>query len=292
MYLVVIRKMRETFMTISTFGEEVQSRLIYAGKVSETPNWNFPSHKHDDLHEIVVVCGGEGTFTIGGVTYEAAEGDILIYNKGVLHEEYSSADKPIQTYYCGFSFGALPQGANDWVIPPDREPFLRSSHAFAEISSLMKMLFHESSLKEEGHETVSRHLLDSIIILIRRAIQSEESMRQQETSNLAVGIKDFIDQNFAQNISLKDLGKHFHVNPYYVSHAFKEKYNLSPIHYAIHRRIGEAGRLLISTEMKVWEIAKILGYENPNYFSIIFKRVTGQSPNQFRESKLEQQYRQ
>lgn len=275
-------------MAISMFGEDVQSRLLYAGKVSETPNWNFPSHKHDDLHEIVVVCAGEGTFTVGGVAYEAAEGDILIYNKGVLHEEYSSREKPIQTYYCGFSFPALPQGASDWVIPPDREPFLRAGHAFAEISSLMKMLFHESSLKEEGHETVSRHLLDSIIILIRRAVLSEKSMKKQETSDLAVRIKDYIDQNYTHNLTLKSLGEHFHVNPYYVSHVFKEKYNLSPIRYAIHRRMGEATRLLVSTEMKVWEIATILGYENPNYFSIIFKRVTGQSPNRFRESNQHQ----
>lgn len=272
------------------FGDHIQSRLLYAGKVSNTPDWNFPSHKHDDLHEIIVICDGEGRFTIGGTIFEAAKGDILIYNKGVLHEEVTSRERPLEMYYCGFNFPSLLQTAYDWVIPPEQEPVLRSSRMFAEIDTLMRMLFHEASIKEIGHETVSRHLLDSIIILIRRAAMSESGVRKQEVNMLAVGIKDYLDKNFAQNITLSDLAKHFHVNPYHISHVFKESYNLSPIHYAIHRRIGEATRLLVSTEMKVWEIAKILGYDNPNYFSIIFKRVTGFSPNKFRESNQQQLY--
>lgn len=269
------------------FGEDTKSRLLYAGKVSETPNWNYPTHKHDDLHEIVVVCEGEGLFTISGTSYNITKGDILLYNKGVLHEEMSSSDHPLEMYYCGLSF---PASAEDWIIPPDQKPVLRSNRVFPEIAALMKMIFHESSIKENGHEVICRHLLDSILILIRRLSQSNTIVKQQEASSLAVGIKDYLDKNFTQNISLSDLGKYFHVNPYHISHVFKENYNISPINYAIHRRIGEATRMLMLTELKVWEIAKILGYENPNYFSIIFKKVTGLSPIQFRERNQHQLY--
>ncbi|WP_336774575.1 AraC family transcriptional regulator [Paenibacillus sp. MMO-58] len=270
-------------MTASAAGEEIQSHLLYAGKVSDTPNWNFPSHKHDDLHEIIVVCGGEGMFTIGGQSYRVSGGDILVYNKGVLHEEQSSIDNPLITYYCGFS---LPKASpsEDWVIPPDVEPVIRSSRVFSEIEALMKMIVDESSIKEEGYEGISRYLINSVILLLRRAVRNQQHITQESNTGLAEQIKDYIDRNFTQNISLKDLGRQFHVNPYYISHVFKDYYRISPINYAIHRRIGEATRLLVTTEMKVWEVAKLLGYDNPNYFSIIFRRVTGLSPNRFRES--------
>ncbi|WP_027093931.1 AraC family transcriptional regulator [Cohnella thermotolerans] len=277
-------------MAMTTFREEIRIRLLYAGKVSETPNWNFPSHKHDDLHEILAVCDGKGVFTIGGTTYSVGKGDILVYNKGVLHEEHSSSESPLLMYYCGFSFPSVVHSSDDWVIPPDQEPVIRSSRFFSEIAALMKMLFDEASVKEEGHEIISHYLLNSILILIRRTLQSQNHIKDQESNSLAVHIKDYIDKNFTQNISLKELGKQFHVNPYYISHVFKGKYNISPINYSIHRRIGEATKLLVSTEMKVWEIAKILGYDNPNYFSIMFKKITGQSPNQFRESNQRNLY--
>ncbi|MGO4109266.1 AraC family transcriptional regulator [Paenibacillus sp. YAF4_2] len=271
-------------MTASAAGEEIQSHLLYAGKVSDTPNWNFPSHKHDDLHEIIVICDGEGTFTIGGQSFSVSGGDILVYNKGVLHEEQSSSDNLLITYYCGFTLPSA-SPAEDWVIPPDVEPVIRSSRVFSEIAALMKMIVDESAIKEEGYDRISRYLINSIILLLRRAVRNQQNIKEQESNaGLAELIKDYIDRNFKQNISLKDLGLQFHVNPYYVSHVFKDYYQISPINYAIHRRIGEATRLLVSTEMKVWEVAKLLGYENPNYFSIIFRRVTGLSPNQFRES--------
>ncbi|WP_127490803.1 AraC family transcriptional regulator [Paenibacillus glycanilyticus] len=270
-------------MTASAAGEEIQSHLLYAGKVSDTPNWNFPSHKHDDLHEIIVVCGGEGMFTIGGQSYSVSGGDILVYNKGVLHEEQSLVDNPLITYYCGFS---LPKASpsEDWVIPPGVEPVIRSSRAFSEIEALMRMIVDESSIKEEGYEGISRYLINSVILLLRRAVRNQQQIKQESNTGLAEQIKDYIDRNYTQNISLKDLGRQFHVNPYYISHVFKDHYRISPINYAIHRRIGEATRLLVTTEMKVWEVAKLLGYDNPNYFSIIFRRVTGLSPNRFRES--------
>ncbi|MCM3628903.1 AraC family transcriptional regulator [Paenibacillus glycanilyticus] len=271
-------------MTASGAGEDIQSHLLYAGKVSDSPNWNFPSHKHDDLHEVIVICEGEGMFTIGGRSFRVSGGDILVYNKGVLHEEQSSSDNPLTTYYCGFT---LPQAspAEDWVIPHGVEPVIRSSRAYSEIAALMKMIVDESSIKEEGYERISRYLINSVILLLRRTVRNQQHVKEQETNaSLAEQIKDYIDRNFTQNVSLKDLGRQFHVNPYYVSHVFKDYYQISPINYAIHRRIGEATRLLVSTEMKVWEIAKLLGYDNPNYFSIIFRRVTGLSPNRFRES--------
>lgn len=273
-------------MKASGAGEDIQSRLLYAGKVSDSPNWNFPSHKHDDLHEILVVCDGEGTFMIGGVSYGVSGGDILVYNKGVLHEEQSSNDSPLLTYYCGFT---LPTASptEDWVIPPNAQPVIRSSRVFTEIAALMKMIVDESSIKEEGYEEICRYLINSVVLLLRRTVRNQQHRKEQESNaGLAAQIKDYIDRNFTQSITLKDLGLQFHVNPYYISHIFKDNYQISPINYAIHRRIGEATRLLVSTEMKVWEIAKLLGYDNPNYFTIIFRRITGLSPNRFRESNL------
>ena len=78
------------------------------------------------------------------------------------------------------------------------------------------------------------------------------------------------------------------MNPYYLSHVFNDMYNDSPINYLISRRMGEGKRLLINTNMKVREIASLLGYENPNYFTRIFTKTMGESPLQFKRSETKE----
>jgi YesN/AraC family two-component response regulator len=53
----------------------------------------------------------------------------------------------------------------------------------------------------------------------------------------------------------------------------------------IYRRMGEAKRLLINTEMKVREIAKLVGYENANYFTMFFTKTMGESPLQYKSER-------
>lgn len=65
---------------------------------------------------------------------------------------------------------------------------------------------------------------------------------------------------------------------------FKKENAYSPMRYLINCRIGEARRLLLTTDLKVHSIAKIVGYDNPNYFTMIFKEITGESPTQFKKN--------
>lgn len=270
--------------------EQINCRLLYTGKLSDNPGWQFPSHKHDDIHEIVMIQQGLGQFMIDGIHYTAGAGDILFFNQGVLHEESSSSENPLFTYYCGFQFLADSASHQNWVIPPDREPIIRSNRYSPAVASLMKLLFEESSIQAAHYMGLSQRLLESILILVKRMVHDESSVSQKINISLAAEIKEFLDKNFAQNLSLKEIAKQFHINSYYVSHLFKNHYHISPINYLIHRRMGEAARLLTTTQLKVWEIGRLVGYESATYFSIMFNRITGQSPKQFRDNHEKTHY--
>ncbi|WP_410511246.1 AraC family transcriptional regulator [Paenibacillus sp. BR2-3] len=269
---------------IKSIQRKPNCHLLYAGKVSDNPYWKFPSHKHDDLHEIVMLQQGAGEFIIDGQAYTAGEGDILIYNRGILHEERSFPDHPLFTYYCGFNFPSLAVSNNDWVVPLDREPVIRANRYSDGLASLMKLLFEESSVQDVNFHYISQKLLETILALIERMLRSEDKVSEAVKGTLAEEVKDYLDKNFTQNLSLTGIAEKFHINPYYLSHPYKNSYEISPINYLIHRRLGEATRLLVTTKMKIWEVGKMVGYENPNYFSILFTRVIGQSPKQFRDS--------
>lgn len=252
-------------------------QLLYAGSISNNPDWQFPSHKHDDLFEILVIKEGEGDFIIGETSYHAAKGDVLIYNKGILHAEKSSKEHPVFICYCGFS------SAREYIIPPHAHPVIRANKYSSEMVTLMELLFEESSMQEEGYEQIAGHILSSILVLVHRMLKLQNSAQSLTKNKLATEIKEYIDGNYTQALNLKQIADEFNISSYYLAHIFKNTYGTSPINYMIQRRMGEATRLLVQSEMKIWEIAKITGYENPNYFSILFTRVVGMSPKQYRE---------
>ncbi|UZJ79400.1 AraC family transcriptional regulator [Fictibacillus sp. KU28468] len=266
-------------------------QLLYAGQISDNPHWKFSSHKHDNLSEIVYISGGQGTFIIDGITYEASQGDILVYNKDVLHEEWSNPDHPLQTYFCGITNLSI-QGLKDLhVIPSDIEPVIRRNKYSSKIETYLSEIFDEAALQAKGYEMICQNLLTSLIMVIHRIIHlHHQDASAEKQDSLSHRIKEYIDKHYTRNLSLDDLAEVFFISPYYLSHVFKEDMNLSPIHYLITRRMGEAKRLLVSTNLKIREVAQLVGYDNPNYFTMLFKKFTGESPKKFKEKHMERLY--
>ena len=62
---------------------------------------------------------------------------------------------------------------------------------------------------------------------------------------------------------------------------------MSPIHYMIRCRVGEAQNLLISTDYSATQIAAIVGYTNVNHFNAIFSKLVGLPPIRYRRKYLE-----
>jgi AraC-like DNA-binding protein len=261
--------------------------LFYSGHINNQPEWRFPTHKHDNLTEIIFVTDGEGTFIIDNKTYIAGKGDILIYNKGVVHEEFSNPTNPLETYFCGVgNLNLNESGVEEGnILPSNIAPVLNSGIYSNEINTYISSIFKETQKQEYGFETVCQNLLLSMIVLIVRLVRSiHETYESQDKHALSSQIKDYIEQNYKKNISLKDIADRFYISSDYVSHIFKKHVNYSPIQYLMNCRIGEAKRLLLTTNLKVHEVSQYVGYDNSNYFAMVFKSATNETPTSFRKN--------
>ena len=75
------------------------------------------------------------------------------------------------------------------------------------------------------------------------------------------------------------------MNKFYLSHAFKREYGVSPINYMISRRIDESKYLLAETDLSLSQIAQLLGFSSLSYFSQVFHRTQGISPKEYRQNQ-------
>ncbi|GIQ63182.1 hypothetical protein PACILC2_17500 [Paenibacillus cisolokensis] len=95
-----------------------------------------------------------------------------------------------------------------------------------------------------------------------------------------------MQQHYDENISLSQLADYLQINKSYLSLLFKQEIGVNFTSYLNNIRIEKAKELLLHTNYKAYEIAKMVGFDNPYYFSKVFKETTGMSCQEFKNRPL------
>lgn len=97
--------------------------------------------------------------------------------------------------------------------------------------------------------------------------------------------RNFLRQNLHSRLTLDEMAAHARLSKSHFVRLFKEQTGYSPVDYFIHLKMQHACMLLSVTRKTVREIAWEIGYDDPYYFSRIFKKVIGMSPRRYREEQ-------
>jgi len=113
-----------------------------------------------------------------------------------------------------------------------------------------------------------------------------EQIQDEEANDTVVDkVKKYVKKNIDNHkLSRENIALHVHFNPDYLVRIFKKETGLSISEYIIQNRIKKAEELLVSSELSISDIALECGYSNFSYFSTLFKRVNGLSPNEYRKN--------
>ncbi len=106
-------------------------------------------------------------------------------------------------------------------------------------------------------------------------------------NNYSAVVKDtlrYIQEHCCEGISLHEVASNVHVNPNYLCQLFKNETGENFSFYLTELRLEKAKELLSSSDLKLYEIAEQVGYPNMSYFSRIFKKFTGKTPIDYRNS--------
>lgn len=133
-------------------------------------------------------------------------------------------------------------------------------------------------LPPQADETVLRTVLEDYI---RQCLHEQESRRSSE---LVQRIIQYLEQNYAQNITLSSLEEAFFFNASYISRVFKQKTGKNYSDYLLGIRLEHAKELLRSSNHSIAYISDTTGFGNSKYFSKIFKEKVGMQPIQYRKA--------
>lgn len=272
------------------FQGENQPRLLYATEVRpDVSTHPRMMHAHGDLVELMLIYSGSSQYLIHDKKYIIKEGDLLVCNAGVVHDEVSGPDMEVGTYCVavgGLRMPGLPANA---LIPADAGYVFPTGEAYQELRQIFAMIFHRLSTGGPRAELFCNTMMHSLLVAALTVTEGKNAVQEKpvdEPPILGRRIKDYIDRHYREPLTLQSMGEALHISPYYLAHVFKEMSGYAPGQYLQRRRIGEAQTLLINTDLTIARIAELLGYDNPNYFNLQFTKHVGMPPKRYRQNYI------
>ena len=136
--------------------------------------------------------------------------------------------------------------------------------------------------REEGFQTLCQYLMLASLELVRRMTAGRKEAYVTQADSTFGRVARYIDQHYAEDCSIEQLGHLFYLSPYHLSHMFRQKTGYSLKQYVLRRRIGEAQMRLVNSLDSVQTIAEAVGFEDASYFSRIFSKYIGLTPTEYR----------
>lgn len=114
-----------------------------------------------------------------------------------------------------------------------------------------------------------------------RAVCQYLALLSTEGGNLLADVQNYMDMHFCEALTLSELAAAVHVSPGYLSRFFRQKTGRTVMETIAGKKIEYARQLLDEGNLKVFEVAQRVGFEDTTYFSHVFKKYTGMSAKEY-----------
>lgn len=247
-------------------------------------------HYHDEI-ELLAITEGELFCVVSGKAHLCQKGDVLFFSARIPHSTY------VQNSNCSYT---LVQFRPELFLGDSNNTgkyfnrFVRNADlpfAILHNRELYRMI--EKALEEEKHQQEAFGLyikgaVFAIIALLCRegALSTSNSVYSADIKKILPALS-FIDENYAQDITLDDVAKQQNLNPSYFCRVFKRASGSSFVDYLNFVRVCKSEKLLAAGEKSILEVAGDVGFTSLSYFNRIFKRYKNCTPTEYRRAHYE-----
>ena len=261
---------------------------------------NREAHTHDFLALAYFERGG-GTLRLGDREWRIEEGDAYVISPGEVVGSWVGTGGSGRT--AGWAVSFPPEVLGDqapgdflsWRAHPLLFPFVGGAAGGAQRlkvpsgerrswSGRLSALERELRLRRDGYrEAVLSHLTLLLVELSRLATDVVGDLRLKDEPLLAQ-VFGFIEERYREPISLKDVARAVGLTPGYLTTVVRRKTGRTVLEWISERRMAEARRLLVETDLSVGEVGRSVGYNDAGYFVRAFRRAHGATPLSWRRA--------
>lgn len=234
----------------------------------------YIERKKSEYFVFEYVLNGVGHIACNGKTYIVKKDDLYILEEGVGHRYWADKDDPYEKIWINIHSSIIKNILDAYGL--SGKVVFKNSNCKSLFNELLQM-----SKTTIFNDEVCYDAAVIVFKIITRLAQNERDM--QYASTIAKYTKVFLDENVHGNITVEAIAQNLLVSKVQVISEFKKYYGTTPYSYYIDKKIDMAKQILENTSSRVGEIAEVLGFGEQNYFSNLFKKKVGMSPEAYRK---------
>lgn len=231
-------------------------------------------------YSLVYLTQGRGVFRVrGSRPLHVSAGDVLLIHAGVWHDYAPSPETGWKEYWMMFN-GKQAERLISQIELPRRVPMMHYGvdeslhHLFTQMLKVAEEMPPLADVIHSGLVLQMAALIQSRIQLQREQGEREESFIQKAKQHLA--------EAGGHPVDMKHLAQSLGVSYPHFRRVFKTSTGLPPQQYLLNLRINRAKQLMEEPGIKLSDAARRAGFDDPYYFSRVFKQKTGITPSQWR----------
>lgn len=246
------------------------------------PTWR-PRGRLD--FQLLYIAAGKAHFHINGEEKIVTAGHMVLYRpKEPQKYEYYLEDLT-EVYWVHFTGGNVTNILHSYGLTKDKKIFYCGSDL--EYKNLFRSMIQELQMCKDDYPEMLEIYLRQIFIKLHRYFNTTT---KTETSQIAEEIDKamlYFAEHYNEDICIEDYAGKHHMSTSWFIRNFRQYTGSTPMQYILSKRIHNAETLLQNAHYNITEISNIVGYDNPLYFSRIFKKIKGISPSEYRKHILQ-----
>ena len=253
---------------------EIKTTYYFGGKTCLTPSWN----NYDAVcptAKLYFVIDGEIYISVAGKIYLLKKGDACLIPPNEKHSFYLTEKNHAEKFWFHFD---VSQGGN--FFTRINFNYVTKIDKYNEVYSL----FEKIGKYEKSNDVVDKLIITGAVsTIVALFLKDANAKKTGGDADEIDKIVSFIEENPADTHNLQELAEKAHLSPNYFIRKFKERTGFTPIQYSTFIKIQRAKSLLENSMKNVFQIMNEVGFDDPAYFSKLFKLHTGCSPKRFRQ---------
>ena len=250
-------------------------------RVHTTPIVETIRPKGRDDYQLLYIAKGKARFVFNGVETIVPEGNLVLYRPGEPQEYYYHAAEKPEIYWAHFTGSKASHYLKHYGILNNKNVFYTGIST--DYPWMFNQMIQELQLMRANHEELLVMLWRHILIVANRHLKERQHANDDMIDEVEQAVHYF-QENFNKDISIEKYAADHLLTANWFIKCFKNITKTTPKQYILNLRITTAKGYLEGTKKNINEIAAEVGYENPLYFSRVFKKHTGQSPLEYRKT--------
>ena len=234
-------------------------------------------------YQLIYISAGKAHFHFDNKDNETiiTAGNMILFRPKELQKyEYYGNDKT-EVYWVHFTGGDVKNILRKYGIKDNMRTFFVGTSL--EYERIFKRMISELQRCQEDYEEILTLLMRHLLISIHRDLLKEQKLSDIYLDNEMDMAAQYFNDNYNADINIEKYAQSRGMSISWFIRNFKKYTGTTPMQYIVSTRIANAQLLLETTQYSISEIASIVGYDNPLYFSRLFHKQKGFSPSEYRK---------